>query len=72
MALRYEKRRDEMTAEETEQYQLFEASQYKYRILVTDFNDPINFVFWFYNQLASAMVDDKCPAISRRLLSASS
>jgi hypothetical protein len=54
VALRYEKTREEMTAEETEQYQLFETSQYKYRVLVTDFSDPINFVFWFYNQRGGA------------------
>jgi hypothetical protein len=54
VALRYEKTRDEMTAEETEQYQLFETSQYKYRVLVTDFSDPIPFVFWFYNQRGGA------------------
>jgi hypothetical protein len=54
VALRYEKTREEMTAAETEQYQLFETSQYKYRVLVTDFSDPINFVFWFYNQRGGA------------------
>jgi hypothetical protein len=54
VALRYEKTRDEMTAEETEQYQLFETSQYKYRVLVTDFREPIHFVFWFYNQRGGA------------------
>src|SRR6204780_5798878 len=54
VALLYEKTREEMTAEETEQYQLFETSQYKYRVLVTDFSDPINFVFWFYNQRGGA------------------
>jgi hypothetical protein len=32
VALRYEKTREEMTAEETEQYQLFETSQYRYRV----------------------------------------
>jgi hypothetical protein len=54
VALRYEKTREEMTAEETEQYQLFETSQYRYRVLVTDFSDPIHFVFWFYNQRGGA------------------
>jgi hypothetical protein len=46
--------RKEMTAEETEQYQLFETSQYKYRVLVTDFDDPGHLVFWFYNQRGGA------------------
>src|ERR1035437_6076604 len=48
VALRYEKTREEVEAEETEQYQLFETSQYKYRAFVTDFsasaltkNDPL-------------------------------
>jgi hypothetical protein len=54
VALRYEKTRDEMTAEETEQYQLFETSQYKYRVLVTDFSEPIHLVFGFYNQRGGA------------------
>jgi len=50
VALRYEKTRQEMEAEEKEQYQLFETSQYKYRVFVTDLTDPIYFVVWFYNQ----------------------
>jgi hypothetical protein len=54
VALRYEKTREEMTAAETEQYQLFETSQYKYRVLVTDFDDPVHLVFWFYNQRGGA------------------
>jgi hypothetical protein len=54
VALRYEKAREEMTAEETEQYQLFETSQYKYRVFVTDFSEPIYFVVWFYNQRGGA------------------
>jgi hypothetical protein len=36
-----------MDAEESEPYQLFETSQYKYRVFVTDFSDPIYFVVWF-------------------------
>jgi hypothetical protein len=54
VALRYEKTREEMTAEETEQYQLFETSQYRYRVFVTDFSDPIHLVVWFYNQRGGA------------------
>src|SRR5271165_2938925 len=53
-ALRYEKTREEMTAEETEQYQLFETSQYKYRVFVTALSEPISFVVWFYNQRGGA------------------
>jgi hypothetical protein len=54
VALRYEKAREETEAEETEQYQLFETSQHKYRVFVTDLTDPIYFVVWFYNQRAGA------------------
>ena len=38
----------------TEQYQLFETSQYKYRVFVTDMRDPIYFVIWFYGQRGGA------------------
>jgi len=54
VALRYEKEHEEVEAEETEQYQLFETSQYKYRVFVTDLTDPISFVAWFYNQRGGA------------------
>ena len=47
VALRYEKAREEVEPEETEQYQLFETSQYKYRVFVSDMPDPIYFVVWF-------------------------
>jgi len=54
VALRYEKTREEVAEEESEQYQLFETSRYKYRVFVTDMSDPIHFVVWFYNQRAGA------------------
>jgi hypothetical protein len=54
VALRYEKTREEMAKEESEQYQLFETSRYTYRVFVTDFTDPIYFVVWFYRQRAGA------------------
>jgi hypothetical protein len=54
VALRYEKAREEMDAKESEQYQLFETSQYTYRVFVTDMTDPIHFVVWFYNQRGGA------------------
>jgi hypothetical protein len=54
VALRKEKPREELEAEETEQYQLFETSQYKYRVFVTDMRDPIYFVVWFYGQRGGA------------------
>jgi len=42
-----------VAAEQPEQYQLFETSQYKYRVFVTDMKDPINFVVWFYGHAAA-------------------
>jgi hypothetical protein len=54
VALRYEKARAELEAGESEQYQLFETSQYKYRVFVTNMSDPISFVVWFYNQRGGA------------------
>src|SRR6266853_266186 len=54
VALRYDKAHQEVDPEETEQYQLFETSQYKYRVFVTDLTDPIYFVVWFYNQRGGA------------------
>ncbi len=54
VALRYEKECEELETEESVQYQLFETSQYKYRVLVTDLTEPIHFVVWFYNQRGGA------------------
>jgi Transposase DDE domain group 1 len=54
VALRSEKAHEEVAAEQAEQYQLFETSQYKYRVFVTDLTDPIYFVVWFYNRRGSA------------------
>ena len=54
VALRYEKPRQEVAAAESEQYQLFETSHYKYRVFVTDMRDPISFVVWFYSQRGGA------------------
>ena len=54
VALRYEKACAELQAEEAEQYQLFETSQYTYRVFVTNMSDPIDLVVWFYNQRGGA------------------
>jgi hypothetical protein len=54
VALRYEKPPGKVKPGEVEQYQLFETSQYKYRVFVTDMVEPIDFVVQFYNQRASA------------------
>jgi len=54
VALRKEKPREEAEPEEAEQYQLFETSQYQYRVFVTNFVEPIDFVVWFYAQRGGA------------------
>jgi len=54
VALRYEKARPQGEPGEAEQYQLFETSQYQYRVFVTDFCEPVAHVAWFYNQRAGA------------------
>ena len=57
IALRYEKESEEEETEEPEpvvQYQLFATAQYKYRVFVTDMDDPIHKLVWFYKQRATA------------------
>ncbi|MGH9696906.1 MAG: transposase, partial [Bryobacteraceae bacterium] len=54
VALRKEKPREEVEAEDSEQYQLFETSQYKYRVFVTGMSDPVYFAVWFYGQRGGA------------------
>ncbi len=54
VALRYEKKADEVEAGEAEQYQLFETSRYTYRVFVTNLEEPIDLAVWFYNQRAGA------------------
>ena len=57
IALRYEKESEEEETEEPEpvvQYQLFATAKYKYRVFVTDMDDPIHKLVWFYNQRATA------------------
>ena len=54
VALRYENTRETAKGRENEQYQLFETSQYTYRVFVTDMSEPIDFVVWFYSQRGSA------------------
>ena len=55
IALRFEKHPegDEEIAE-TVQYQLFATRQYIYRVFVTNMEEPIDKVVWFYNQRAGA------------------
>jgi hypothetical protein len=53
IALRYKKGR-EAQEQESEQYQLFETSEYNYRVFVTNMDAPIDGLVWFYRQRASA------------------
>ena len=39
---------------ESEQYQLFETTDYLYRVFVTNLREPIWWVVWFYNRRAGA------------------
>jgi hypothetical protein len=52
IALRYKK--SSPTANQPEQYQLFDSPQYLYRVFVTDMEDAIDLLVWFYNQRAGA------------------
>src|ERR1039458_1016549 len=52
IALRY--RSEERTPQEREQYQLLDTPQYLYRVFVTNMDDEIASLVWFYNQRAAA------------------
>src|ERR1700751_2689541 len=52
IALRYPKKEDPASARE--QYQLFDSSQYIYRVFVTNMKQPVDLLAWFYNQRAGA------------------
>jgi hypothetical protein len=54
IALRYEKDPEEEEPGEVVQYQLFATKQYKYRVFVTNMEEPIDKLVWFYNQRAGA------------------
>jgi Transposase DDE domain group 1 len=54
IALRYEKKPEPKKKEEPEQYQLFETSEYTYRVFVTSMDDPLDTLVWFYRQRATA------------------
>jgi hypothetical protein len=51
IALRYKKENSEP---EREQYQLFDSPQCRYRVFVTDLQDAIDLLVWFYNERAGA------------------
>jgi hypothetical protein len=54
IALRYKKKPQPATADEPEQYQLFDTPQYTYRVFVTNMKRAIDLLVWFYDQRAGA------------------
>jgi len=54
LALRYERKKKAPAQESAEQYQLFETSDYTYRVFVTDMPGSIAELVWFYRQRAGA------------------
>jgi len=52
IALRYEKK--EKDPQKREQYQLFDTPEYSYRVFVTNMDQPIDLLVWFYRQRAGA------------------
>jgi hypothetical protein len=54
IALRYKKKPKPVTADEPEQYQLFDTPQYTYRVFVTNMKRAIDLLVWFYDQRAGA------------------
>jgi hypothetical protein len=57
VALRYANKEEQEPADAV-QYQLFETRPYKYRVFVTNLQDPIPLVVWFYNQRARCREPD--------------
>ena len=55
LALRYEKKKDRLTEDyKTEQYPLFDTTEYSYRVFATNMTGGIALLTWFYNQRAGA------------------
>ena len=54
LALRYERNKPVPAADQSEQYQLFETAEYSYRVFVTNMEEGIAMLTWFYNQRAGA------------------
>ena len=52
IALRYQK--EKKPSEPQEQYQLFDTPGYSYRVFVTNMNERIDLLVWFYRQRARA------------------
>ena len=54
LALRYEKEPESKDSEQPEQYQLFDTPECTYRVFVTDMDQSLDTLVWFYNQRAAA------------------
>ena len=54
LALRYEKKPEAASAEDPEQYQLFDTPEYTYRVFVTNMDAPLDALVGFYRGRASA------------------
>jgi Transposase DDE domain group 1 len=54
IALRYQKKPTPKEAGEQEQYQLFDTPEYSYRVFVTNMQESVDLLAWFYNQRAGA------------------
>ena len=52
--MRYEKKPKPYSADKPEQYQLFDTPEYSYRVFVTNMNDAVDLLTWFYSQRAGA------------------
>ena len=54
LALRYEQPPEQAEKDEPVQYQLFATAQFVYRVFVTNMDDPLPQLVWFYGQRGSA------------------
>jgi hypothetical protein len=54
LALRYQKKPTPRDVDEPEQYQLFDTPEYTYRVFVTNMEEPIDLLVWFYSQRGGA------------------
>ena len=50
IALRYKKQPKPRAADEPQQYQLFDTPEYSYRVFITNMQDAIDLLVWFYSQ----------------------
>ena len=54
IALRYQKQTRPKAADEPQQYQRFDTPEYSYRVFVTNMQDAIDLLVWFYSQRGGA------------------